>query len=610
MGIIMGSSSVVGEGIWDGPHRVVHRAAARLERMLARACGVREDRAPLTLRADDSIPEVLSGGTVATAYAQKRGLGHAPRVITEGQSIVVTSPGPCTGFWVGFREGEGTGTVTVTVDDGEPSPVELRSTKIPVPNTDGNGTWSYATEFTGQWSSGRLDRAKHTLVISVTGGEAAVDFVHIHDDDEDRGAILLNDGWSGTRLYDHTYTPTPRARIASIRPDFIIVYTGANEQSTGLGAETVRKSVDDLVTFTREVDGGPVPVLFVSQRGRKNPGYDRTWVTGPMMDAAEAEPYRVGFVSGEAILPEDTDLAADVLGLVDTGDRVHPTAAGHAVVADFLARATGGCNIDGREAPRITGGGDGGSQGPRGPRGPEGPRGPRGEKGPPGPILGGTVWEPGRVYTTGDIVLHAGKVWTPGPAAAGTRNLIPNPRFVGMAGWESTVTGVHELTSFGGVVRYEHKSGMSWRWRDVVSCMVSVTPGVLYQASIAFRNPGDIDIEMSLIVGKADDTTGVFLRRVVVPAGETATCTVATRFNATEVPFMARLYQNLTDPAVIEISHPMLCNDKAQEYFDGSTPGAIWTGIPDQSPSLIPHVTGEPGVDPGWVPLNASAITP
>ncbi|MDO4610971.1 GDSL-type esterase/lipase family protein [Corynebacterium sp.] len=335
VGIIIGSSSIAGEGITAGPERLRDRAASRLARMLHRSCGGREDRAPLTLRADDEAPDIISGGTVVTAYAQKRGLGHAPRVIADGESITITSPGPCTGFWVGFREGEGTGTVTVTVDDGEPSPVELRSTKIPVPNTDGNGTWSYATEFTGTWSSGRLARKKHTTVIAVTGGNAAVDFIHIHDDDESRGAILLNDGWGGTRLYDHTYTPTPRARIASVRPDFVVVYSGANEQGTNLDADKVRKPVEDIVTMTRTAAGGPIPLLLVAQAGRKNPGYDRSRVTGPMREAAEAEPHRVGFVDGAGILPADSDVAVGV-GLV-AADRVHPAPAGHAVLADRLA---------------------------------------------------------------------------------------------------------------------------------------------------------------------------------------------------------------------------------------------------------------------------------
>ncbi|WP_075691767.1 SGNH/GDSL hydrolase family protein [Corynebacterium sphenisci] len=374
VGFIIGSSTVAGEGIDDdGELRARECAAARLERMIHRACGGREDRAPLTLRADAEWPEVITGGTILTGSSGTRGLGHRPREITDGETITITSPGPCTGFWIGFREGKGTGDVTVTIDGGDPTPVDLQQTAVTT-KKNAHSTWTRSIAFTGQWESGRLERAQHTLTIAVTGGHAATDFVHIHDDDEDRGAVLLNDGWPGQTLFQHTYQATLRERLQTIKPDFIVVYTGANEQNLDRSRDHVAGSFEDIVDFTSWATDTPIPMVLVSQVGRTNSDFDRTIVTDPMEAAAEAEPHRIVFVNGDAILPGDTGLAQE-LGLIGPGGG-HSPAAGQAVVADALARAMGLWTADGGAAPRVGG--------PAGPRGPIGPQGIPGPPGPPG----------------------------------------------------------------------------------------------------------------------------------------------------------------------------------------------------------------------------------
>ncbi|MDO5730788.1 hypothetical protein [Corynebacterium sphenisci] len=349
MGLIVGSSTVAGHGIDGGAERAYDCAAARLERMLHRACGGREDRAPLTLRADVEWPEAITGGTLLESWPKTAGVGHHPREIADGESITITSPGPCTGFWIGFREGVGTGTVTAAIDGGAAEPVPLVTEKQTLKSGAGGETWDYDDAWTGQWESGRLDRAQHTLVITVTGGSTAVDFVRFHDDDEERGAVLLNDGWGGQRLFDHTFMNSMRQRLQSINPDFVLVYSGANEQARDVTHEQMEKSVTLLVENTSWAPDAPIPVVLVSQWGRSRPGWDRTIVTDPMAAAAAAEPHRVSFIDGDDILPQDTAVAK-AAGLVGP-DGVHSPAAGQAVVADALARAMGLWNRNGARFP-------------------------------------------------------------------------------------------------------------------------------------------------------------------------------------------------------------------------------------------------------------------
>lgn len=345
VGLIVGSSTIAGFGIAPGEQRARDRAAARLERMLDRSCGARADRAPLTIRADEEWPEVITGGTLLGSWPKTAGVGHHPREIADGESITITSPGPCTGFWIGFREGVGTGTVTAAIDGGAAETVPLVTEKLTLKSGAGGETWDYDEAWTGQWESGRLDRAQHTLVITVTGGAAAIDFVHFHDDDEERGAVLLNDGWGGQRLFDHTFMNSMRQRLQSLSPDFVLVYSGANEQARDVTREQMEKSVTLLVENTSWAPDAPIPVVFVSQWGRSRPGWDRTIVTDPMRAAAEAEPHRIAFIDGDDILPQDTEMAKSA-GLVGA-DGVHSPVAGQAVVADALARAMGLWNRDG-----------------------------------------------------------------------------------------------------------------------------------------------------------------------------------------------------------------------------------------------------------------------
>lgn len=347
VGFLIGASATAGHGIWDIPTRVQHRFHARLQRMLYRSGGGREDRAPMTVRADDTIPGVLTGGAVQTNWDKggSGGLGRFCRRITEGQTITLAPPSPCTGFWVGLREGVGTGDVTVTVDDGAPVALDLSKEKIGVRTTQGR-TFTRDEAWTGQWSSGKLPRGQHKVDISVTGGHAAIDFIHVHDDDEDAGVVLLNGGWPAARLTEHAFTWDLRARLQSIQPDFVIIFGGGNEQIRNDSRETVAKAVGDLTAIIEACTDRPTPVVWVSQRvPSRNPDFDRTIVTDPMEAAETAAPYRVGFYSGEDAFPLDMTVSVDELGLI-CPDKVHPTVDGHAAIADLLARAMGLWNRD------------------------------------------------------------------------------------------------------------------------------------------------------------------------------------------------------------------------------------------------------------------------
>lgn len=320
VGIIFGSSSVYGSGATPDA-RIVDRFARRLERMIERRYGVPADRAPVTYIAGEDPNPYVAGGSVLN----NAGLGKFSRMVATGTSVTFTSPYLSTGIMVGFREGSSVGTLTCKIDGGEPITVPVGKT--------GASAW------TGQWESERLERGKHSFEFTSTGGAQLFDLVHFFDDTNERGPIMLNGGWGEETLSGLLTKPSTAARLKSINPDFVMVVTGSNEESSGMSEADFRKSIADLQALIAANVTGPVWLCLVSI-DRPGGDYDRSWVTGPMREAAEASPATVTYVDALETFWTTTANDKNVLGTL-SADNVHPSSTGHAAIADIVGRSLG-----------------------------------------------------------------------------------------------------------------------------------------------------------------------------------------------------------------------------------------------------------------------------
>jgi len=155
-----------------------------------------------------------------------------------------------------------------------------------------------------------------------------------------RGIHFVNAAVSGTTAANYL-TATTGPQVASLNPSVVIHMVGPNDYSANRNPSTYR---DDIAGRIDQIDAGSTrPVLHILiQSYQRMDVTDRTYAWSEYGDALAAlaaqRPDNVAYVGMAPYFAAAGVPGSDPLGLVGDDD-LHPTDAGHAMIADLMRRA-------------------------------------------------------------------------------------------------------------------------------------------------------------------------------------------------------------------------------------------------------------------------------
>lgn len=141
-------------------------------------------------------------------------------------------------------------------------------------------------------------------------------------------------------------TTTHYDKIAAVKPAAILYLWGANDARSGMSAETFRATMETHMDGIASRVTGPLTQIIVSQPPQSTADWTvanySLWVDTALAAIARARPSTTFFIDTveafASIGVTGGTAGTDLLGVVHT-DKVHPSDAGHALLADIIRRA-------------------------------------------------------------------------------------------------------------------------------------------------------------------------------------------------------------------------------------------------------------------------------
>lgn len=310
--VVVGDSVAVGEAATTSAGRYVEILAGQLaDRFTTSPAAIYY---PALSTATFSLsPWTITGASLNTVY----GLGRYANALGAGDTMTIGFTGSAFKiFWT--RQATG-GTFAYAVDAGAATNVD----------TSGAEASGQATTVTG------LSDSAHTITITRISGTSLVEGFIGFRGTASSGVRMWPGGHSGYEMGDFVDGSNPRwiDVITAIQPSLVIISLGINDSAAPVDPATYKANLVELVSDIRGACTLRPSILVLSQY--KVDGVD-TW-----------EEYQAA--QQEAVI-EDGDLAildltgvfgvdeteAEDYGLLDA-DLVHPSDAGHRLIADLLA---------------------------------------------------------------------------------------------------------------------------------------------------------------------------------------------------------------------------------------------------------------------------------
>ncbi len=266
------------------------------------------------------------------------------RVRLAGGRLDLTSGlGPAHHYWAA---GKPTDTATLTVTGTSADLVFLRA--------QNNGTMWYSVDgapqetvsTTGAYRDGTtrrisFPRGTHTLVVGYSsGGRVYLEGVAEFDQDEKAGIQVHNLGWPGATVASWaagaSMTTWPAAQAHALAPSLIVIQLGGNDYLHNVPSEMFKGELKGLISSIRSAYTQAPPIVL-------------SMVYQSYLASGTAEPWSNYVAAAGAIAADDPGVvlvdhskrmpptnATYTYGLY-APDRIHPSDAGHVMLADTLA---------------------------------------------------------------------------------------------------------------------------------------------------------------------------------------------------------------------------------------------------------------------------------
>lgn len=182
---------------------------------------------------------------------------------------------------------------------------------------------------------GGLTPGSHTIVISHPGGSTVKFRVHgalVNNGDESSGWRTWESALAGSQTFVSAI-PAFTRQIRKVNPDLVTIYYGTNEYINNLAPATFETRLGDVVSAVlNNIRPRPTVALIRGYKPAHN-GSAEVYAWPLYRDAVA----RVAEAKGVMLIDLEAPFANGT-GLIDT-DGVHPTDAGHAVIADTVQKA-------------------------------------------------------------------------------------------------------------------------------------------------------------------------------------------------------------------------------------------------------------------------------
>lgn len=187
-----------------------------------------------------------------------------------------------------------------------------------------------------------LAAGPHTLLIAwADGGPVTIEGVEAFNGDKTTGVRVYEAGQSGqtAAYFDPATSPFWWQSLAGLPVDLCILPIGSNDFATGSTAATAKAHIESIVDYVPAATGNPVSIVLVAY-------YDRDHGSTDPWDVWRAMYHEVAATRDNVCVMDLThDFGPWVNdnrgGLTDPDDKVHPTDAGHALIANRLIRFLG-----------------------------------------------------------------------------------------------------------------------------------------------------------------------------------------------------------------------------------------------------------------------------
>lgn len=179
----------------------------------------------------------------------------------------------------------------------------------------------------------------HKVVVSGTSlGNAYVEGGMVYRGDEDAGIRIWESGHSGWMCSDFTATDRWHGSFRAVpNPKLVIVCLGANEYTNAVTSAQYGRALDALLTMIEGLLAGKACSLLVmspharmSLSGRANQSYYEAQA------ASVAQAHNAAYISMTPVIGNTADAIS--AGVLQSGQGIHPTSAGHLLYADALAK--------------------------------------------------------------------------------------------------------------------------------------------------------------------------------------------------------------------------------------------------------------------------------
>jgi hypothetical protein len=222
----------------------------------------------------------------------------------------------CTGFEIYFTNGAGASGFTISIDGTPTVTITPSTTGGLVPD--------------GSYYTGPLTRGSHTIRLTANGANTFIHSIYAVDDDNGIGVRVYNAAKTETTAQsfaNQSGFSANMSRLGQLKPALVI----------NVVPSSYKGYLNEMIVWIK-MNTGPYTSILLLHKYRRldigSPTYPITEYQKAMREVATATP-DCDFLDISPHFPATRQ--GDYLPLIDTADMVHPSAAGHSLIADLVA---------------------------------------------------------------------------------------------------------------------------------------------------------------------------------------------------------------------------------------------------------------------------------